>query len=223
MLCAVLSSSQGRLSWQDEVKPVDFFAAKGVVETILSRLELVASFEAAEDESLYPGRSADITVGNDKVGVVGDVGRAGEDHVIEQDHLDADEVQGGHLDHSDEEEPVDDGDQSLGEQNEVCAGDCGDGAAGPERGGHRVVVEQHVSEAAEDGAGEIESDVSEMSELVVDVVSEHIQKKHIADDVHKSAVQKSVTYKLPDTKFTGSKHEVRNPASERQTTLWGYT
>ena len=73
MLCAVLSSSQGGLSWRGEAEPVDFFIAKGVLETLLSRLELAASFETSGDGSLYPGRGADITVGNDKVGVIGEL------------------------------------------------------------------------------------------------------------------------------------------------------
>jgi phenylalanyl-tRNA synthetase beta chain len=73
MLCAVLSGSQRRLSWQGKEEPIDFFVAKGIVETVLSRLGLIASFEASEDESLCPGRSADVIIGNDKLGVVGEL------------------------------------------------------------------------------------------------------------------------------------------------------
>jgi phenylalanyl-tRNA synthetase beta chain len=73
MLCAVLSGSQRRLSWRSKDGPVDFFVAKGVLETVLSRLGLVASFEAGEDESLCPGRIANVVVGNEKLGVVGEL------------------------------------------------------------------------------------------------------------------------------------------------------
>jgi phenylalanyl-tRNA synthetase beta chain len=73
MLCAVLSGSQRRLSWQGKEEPIDFFVAKGIVETVLSRLGLIASFEASEDASLCPGRSADVIIGNDKLGVVGEL------------------------------------------------------------------------------------------------------------------------------------------------------
>jgi phenylalanyl-tRNA synthetase beta chain len=73
MLCAVLSGSQRSLSWQGKEEPIDFFVAKGILETVLSRLGLVVSFEAGEDESLCPGRSADVIIGNDKVGVVGEL------------------------------------------------------------------------------------------------------------------------------------------------------
>jgi len=73
MLCAVLSELQDALFWRGKAEPVDFFVAKGIVEAILSRLELVSSFEANGDESLFPGRSADIIVANGKIGVVGEL------------------------------------------------------------------------------------------------------------------------------------------------------
>ena len=72
-LCAVLSNLQRGLFWRGKAEPVDFFVAKGILETLLSRLELAANFEASEDESLYPGRSANIIVGNDKIGVIGEL------------------------------------------------------------------------------------------------------------------------------------------------------
>ena len=73
MLCAVLESTQLKLSWRSEAESVDFFSAKGVVETILYRLGLEANFEVGKDESLYPGRNADIVVGDDRIGVVGEL------------------------------------------------------------------------------------------------------------------------------------------------------
>ena len=73
MLCAVLSGSQCMLSWRGKKEPIDFFVAKGVVESILSRFGLVVRFEPGEDESLYPGRNASVIVGDDKLGVVGEL------------------------------------------------------------------------------------------------------------------------------------------------------
>jgi phenylalanyl-tRNA synthetase beta chain len=73
MLCGVLSGTQRRLSWRGEEQPVDFFVAKGVMETILSRLGIVTRFEASQDDSLFPGRVADIFIGNDKLGTVGEL------------------------------------------------------------------------------------------------------------------------------------------------------
>jgi phenylalanyl-tRNA synthetase beta chain len=73
MLCAVLSGSQRGLSWRSKDGPVDFFVAKGVVETVLLWLGLVVSFETGEDESLYPGRIANLVIGSEKLGVVGEL------------------------------------------------------------------------------------------------------------------------------------------------------
>jgi phenylalanyl-tRNA synthetase beta chain len=73
MLCAVLSGSQRRLSWRGEEEPFDFFVAKGVLETILSRLGVGARFQEGEDGSLFPGRIANVVVENDKLGTVGEL------------------------------------------------------------------------------------------------------------------------------------------------------
>ncbi len=73
MLCALLSGTRTELSWQTDNESLDFFDAKGAVESLLSQLGLKASFEHSEDEGLYPGRGADIIVEDDKVGVLGDV------------------------------------------------------------------------------------------------------------------------------------------------------
>jgi phenylalanyl-tRNA synthetase beta chain len=73
MLCAVLSGPRGGLSWHTDKEMFDFFDAKGVVENILYRSGLEASFGISNDESLFPGRGADIIVDNDNVGVVGEL------------------------------------------------------------------------------------------------------------------------------------------------------
>jgi phenylalanyl-tRNA synthetase beta chain len=73
MLCAVLSGSQRGLSWRSKDEPIDFFVAKGVVETVLSQLGLVVNFEVGEDESLCLGRIANVIIGNEKLGVVGEL------------------------------------------------------------------------------------------------------------------------------------------------------
>jgi phenylalanyl-tRNA synthetase beta chain len=73
MLCAVLSGSLRRLSWQSKEEPIDFFVAKGVVESILSQVGIGASFEKVEDESLCSGRIASVVIGDGKLGVVGEL------------------------------------------------------------------------------------------------------------------------------------------------------
>jgi len=73
MFCAVLSGARAELSWQADKEPFDFFDAKGVVGNILNQLGLKVSFDIGDDETLFPGRGANIIVEEDKVGIVGDV------------------------------------------------------------------------------------------------------------------------------------------------------
>jgi phenylalanyl-tRNA synthetase beta chain len=73
MLCAVLSGPRAELSWQADKESLDFFDAKGVVENILNQLGLKTSFDIGDDETLFPGRRANIIVEDDKVGIVGDL------------------------------------------------------------------------------------------------------------------------------------------------------
>ena len=76
--------------------------------------------------------------------------------------------------------------------------------------------------AAEYRSGQIQTQIPKVAELVVDIIAKNIQKEHITDNMPKTTVQKSVSYKLPQTKFTGSKHKVRNPGAKCQAPSWGY-
>lgn len=73
MLCAALSGPEAELSWHGNKEQLNFFDAKGVVENLLNQLGLEATFEASDDESLLPGRAANIIIGGDKVGIVGNL------------------------------------------------------------------------------------------------------------------------------------------------------
>ncbi len=73
ILCAVLSGSQRGLSWRDEEDQLDFFVAKGVLETVLSRLGITATFQASSDESLFSGRTANVLTRNTQFGIIGQV------------------------------------------------------------------------------------------------------------------------------------------------------
>ena len=73
MLCAVLCGLEDEMFWRGETKPVDFFVAKGLLETLLARLGLVVEFLPGDDESLSPGKSAHIVVGKEKLGVIGEL------------------------------------------------------------------------------------------------------------------------------------------------------
>ncbi len=73
MLCVVLSGSQDELFWRGGAESSDFFVAKGVVESLLSRLGLVASFSPGNDNGLRPGRNATIAIGNEIIGIIGEL------------------------------------------------------------------------------------------------------------------------------------------------------
>jgi phenylalanyl-tRNA synthetase beta chain len=73
MFCAVLSGARAELSWQADKELLDFFDAKGIVENLLNQVGLKTSFDIGDDETLFPGRGANIIVEDDKVGIVGDV------------------------------------------------------------------------------------------------------------------------------------------------------
>jgi len=73
MLCAVLSGPRQELSWHGDNEPLDFFDAKGVVESLFNQLGLVVTFEVSDDESLFPGRAVDIIISGDKVGIIGEL------------------------------------------------------------------------------------------------------------------------------------------------------
>ena len=72
-LCALVGGTRTELSWQTDDESLDFFDAKGVVESLLNQLGLKASFEHSDDEGLCPGRGADVIVEDDKAGTIGDV------------------------------------------------------------------------------------------------------------------------------------------------------
>ncbi len=73
VLCAVISGGHFRSFWKGEPEDIDFFTAKGVVETLLSRLGLEVSFEKGSDYSLLEGRCAWVIAGEDRLGVVGEL------------------------------------------------------------------------------------------------------------------------------------------------------
>ncbi|MFU8795900.1 MAG: phenylalanine--tRNA ligase subunit beta, partial [Dehalococcoidia bacterium] len=73
MLCAVLSGLRTEPSWHERGETSDFFDAKGRLETVLARCGIEASFGVSNDETMFPGRGADVLVGDDRIGVVGEL------------------------------------------------------------------------------------------------------------------------------------------------------
>ena len=57
----------------EKSETLDFFDAKGILETLLERLGIAARFEPAEDKTFSPGSVATIVVGGESVGVLGEV------------------------------------------------------------------------------------------------------------------------------------------------------
>jgi len=74
---------------------------------------------------------------------------------------------------------------------------------------------------AECRTGQIEAQIPNMAELVVDIIAEKIQEEHIADDMHKTLMQKGVTNELPQVRPTGSEHKLQHPGSKFQITCNG--
>jgi len=72
-LCALLSGPRFEKSWPGGDDSLDFFDAKGVSESLLSRLGVEASFEPGSDESLHPNKQATIVIANNSLGVIGEL------------------------------------------------------------------------------------------------------------------------------------------------------
>jgi phenylalanyl-tRNA synthetase beta chain len=60
-------------SWRGGGDPVDFFASKGVLEGLASRLGVALGFEPAAEPFLHPGRAARVTVEGATAGWVGEL------------------------------------------------------------------------------------------------------------------------------------------------------
>lgn len=69
----ILAGPRGIPLWEQGSKPLDFFDAKGLVESVTRKLGLEAIFERCEDSMLHSGRSAHIIVNGAKVGVIGEL------------------------------------------------------------------------------------------------------------------------------------------------------
>ncbi len=50
----------------------DFFTLKGIVESLMDTFGVTASFVAGKEPFLHPGRQADVLLGNDKLGYIGE-------------------------------------------------------------------------------------------------------------------------------------------------------
>ncbi|MBN1193479.1 MAG: phenylalanine--tRNA ligase subunit beta [Coriobacteriia bacterium] len=81
MLGGALAGSWDRPSWSEPIGALDFFDGKGVLETLLDATHAGSwSVRGAERPWLQPGRSAEVIVGGDVIGWLGEVSS----HVLEQ-------------------------------------------------------------------------------------------------------------------------------------------
>ncbi len=73
MICGVLSGPREERSWLENPEGMHFYDAKGIAGTLLDRLGVEARFAAADDAILHPGKTAEITVDDTAIGVLGEV------------------------------------------------------------------------------------------------------------------------------------------------------
>jgi len=73
VLCGILGGSRLEKSWQGKDELLDFYDARGVVESLLSQLSADANFEEGRDEGLCLGKQMTIGVGGKKLGAVGEL------------------------------------------------------------------------------------------------------------------------------------------------------
>ena len=75
LLSIVMTGPREARSWlpgQDRA-PIGFYDLKGVVETLLTRLGLEGTFEPGEHPAFHPGRCAQVSVGGDIIGAMGEL------------------------------------------------------------------------------------------------------------------------------------------------------
>jgi len=73
MLGGVLCGPGIDRSWHGEGQALDFFDAKGFLETLFARLGVEASFEPTENDIFSPGRAARVILGSQDVGLLGEL------------------------------------------------------------------------------------------------------------------------------------------------------
>jgi phenylalanyl-tRNA synthetase beta chain len=73
MVAGILGGPRLERSWISGEDTLDFFDAKGILETLFNRLKVKADFKPAEDQALLAGKTAEVVVGGERVGVVGEV------------------------------------------------------------------------------------------------------------------------------------------------------
>ncbi|MEX2599592.1 MAG: phenylalanine--tRNA ligase subunit beta, partial [Dehalococcoidia bacterium] len=69
----VLAGSRGEDLWSQGLPTMDFFDAKGVLESVMDRLGVSLRIEPGQDPLLHPGRTARVLVDGEDIGVAGEL------------------------------------------------------------------------------------------------------------------------------------------------------
>jgi phenylalanyl-tRNA synthetase beta chain len=72
-IAGVLAGLRHEPSWLEDEQAMDFYDAKGVVELVMNRLGVAATYEPSEDKTFHPGRCAVIKVADSEMGMVGEI------------------------------------------------------------------------------------------------------------------------------------------------------
>jgi phenylalanyl-tRNA synthetase beta chain len=72
-VAGVLAGLRHEPSWLEDDSQLDFYDAKGVVEMVLGRLGVAATYEPIDNPAFHPGRCAEIKSGDSLLGLVGEV------------------------------------------------------------------------------------------------------------------------------------------------------
>jgi phenylalanyl-tRNA synthetase beta chain len=73
MVCGVIAGEAEPAGWQQCKRSFDFYDVKGLLETILGRLQVSLTLEISNDSGLRPGHQARLSVDGITVGVFGEV------------------------------------------------------------------------------------------------------------------------------------------------------
>ncbi|MCH8283356.1 MAG: phenylalanine--tRNA ligase subunit beta, partial [Chloroflexi bacterium] len=73
VLAAVLTGPRRDQFWQPEDGELGFFDGKGVLEALFAGLGLSAEYRPATDSLLHPGRTASVTLGDQAIGLLGEL------------------------------------------------------------------------------------------------------------------------------------------------------
>jgi hypothetical protein len=71
-----------------------------------------------------------------------------------------------------------------------------------------------MTDRAEHRARQVKTSVAEMAEFIVYVIAEYIQKEHVAENMQKTAVQKSVCYELPQKRVSRRENKLLRPGPQ---------